>query len=125
MRKFRWVLVLPLLLAALAIFSNVCLAADSLDSVVDVQKCSRAIHIMAMLLVGFGFLMVFVKRYGRSALTATFLLISVAIPLYICINSFGLLGDVQPAINQFILAEFAAAGLLICAGAVLGRLKMF
>lgn len=124
MRKFRWVLVMPLLLATLATFSNVCLAANSLDSVVDVQKYNRAIHIMAMLLVGFGFLMVFVKRYGRSALTATFLLVSVAIPLYICINSLGLFGDVQTNIERLILAEFAAAGLLICAGAVLGRLKM-
>ena len=53
MRKFRWILVFPLLLVALVIFSNVCLAADSLDSVVDVQKYNRAIHIMAMLLVGF------------------------------------------------------------------------
>ena len=116
--------VLPLLLTALVIFSNVCWAADSLDSVVDVQKCNRAIHIMAMLLVGFGFLMVFVKKYGRSALTATFLLVSVAIPLYICIKSSGLLGYSQSGIEKLILAEFAAAGLLICAGAVLGRLKM-
>ena len=118
-------LVFPLLLAALVIFSNVCLAADSLDSVVDVQKYNRAIHIMAMLLVGFGFLMVFVKKYGRSALTATFLLVSAAIPFYICINSSGLLGAAKAGIERLILAEFAAASLLICAGAVLGRLKMF
>ena len=124
MRRFRWMLVFPLLLAALVIFSNVCLAADSLDSVVDVQKYNRAIHIMAMLLVGFGFLMVFVKKYGRSALTATFLLVSAAIPFYICINSSGLLGDAKAGIERLILAEFAAASLLICAGAVLGRLKM-
>jgi ammonium transporter Rh len=79
---------------------------------------------MAMLLVGFGFLMVFVKKYGRSALTATFLLVSVAIPLYICINSSGLFGGAKAGIEGLILAEFAGAGLLICAGAVLGRLKM-
>ncbi len=125
MRKFRWMLIFPLLLATMVIFSNVCFAADSLDSVVDVQKYNRAIHIMAMLLVGFGFLMVFVKKYGRSALTATFLLVSAAIPFYICINSSGLLGDAKAGIDRLILAEFAAASLLICAGAVLGRLKMF
>ena len=45
-----------------------------LAALTDVQKYERAIHIMAMLLVGFGFLMVFVKKYGRSALTATYLL---------------------------------------------------
>lgn len=57
-------------------------AGPDLASVVEVQRYFRAIHIMAMLLVGFGFLMVFVKKYGRSAITATYLLVSVAIPLY-------------------------------------------
>lgn len=97
----------------------------ALSSVVDVQKYNRSIHIMAMLLVGFGFLMVFVKKYGRSAVTATFLLVSVAIPVYFLVNSLGLLGEpVEIEIERLILAEFAAASLLICAGAVLGRLKM-
>jgi ammonium transporter Rh len=114
-----------LVLGVSVIFSNYCLAADSLNPVVDVQKYNRAIHIMAMLLVGFGFLMVFVKKYGRSALTATFLLVSAAIPFYICINSSGLLGAVKAGVERLILAEFAAASLLICAGAVLGRVKMF
>ncbi|MCX5679571.1 MAG: ammonium transporter [Candidatus Omnitrophica bacterium] len=124
MKKFRWVVVISIVLAALAALSDICLATDSLNSVVDVQKCDRAIHIMAMLLVGFGFLMVFVKKYGRSALTATFLLVSIAIPFYICINSSGLFGGPKTGIERLILAEFAGAGLLICAGAVLGRLKM-
>ncbi len=88
----------------------------------DVQKYERAIHIMAMLLVGFGFLMVFVKRYGRSALTATYLLVSVALPLYFLKESYH--GSSAGVIDKLILAEFAAASLLICAGAVLGRLKM-
>lgn len=97
----------------------------ALSSVVDVQKYNRSIHIMAMLLVGFGFLMVFVKKYGRSAVTATFLLVSVAIPVYFLVNSLGLLGEPEEIeIERLILAEFAAASLLICAGAVLGRLKM-
>lgn len=125
MKKYRWVLVVPIILAVLFVFANICLAADPLESVVEVQKYNRAIHIMAMLLVGFGFLMVFVKHYGRSALTATFLLVSAAIPFYICINSLGLFGYAKTGIESLILAEFAAASLLICAGAVLGRLKMF
>lgn len=96
-----------------------------LKSVVDVQKYNRSIHIMAMLLVGFGFLMVFVKKYGRSAVTATYLLVSVAIPVYFLVNSLGMFGESAPIeIERLILAEFAAASLLICAGAVLGRLKM-
>ena len=98
----------------------------NLASLVDVQKYNRSIHIMAMLLVGFGFLMVFVKKYGRSAVTATYLLVSVAIPVYFSVKSFAVFGEVSNAdIDKFILAEFAAASLLICAGAVLGRLKMF
>jgi ammonium transporter Rh len=96
-----------------------------LKSVVEVQKYDRSIHIMAMLLVGFGFLMVFVKKYGRSAVTATYLLVSVAIPVYFIVNSLGMFGESAPIeIERLILAEFAAASLLICAGAVLGRLKM-
>jgi ammonium transporter Rh len=98
--------------------------ATELDHVVDVQKYNRAIHIMAMLLAGFGFLMVFVKRYGRSAVTATYLLVSVALPLYILKDSLGILGSSGSEIDSLILAEFAAASLLICAGAPLGRLKM-
>ncbi|HEY5505513.1 MAG TPA: hypothetical protein VIK28_10180, partial [Sedimentisphaerales bacterium] len=97
-----------------------------LASLVDVQKYNRSIHIMAMLLVGFGFLMVFVKKYGRSAVTATYLLVSVAIPVYFSVKSYAIFGEASNAdIDKFILAEFAAASLLICAGAALGRLKMF
>jgi ammonium transporter Rh len=96
----------------------------SLVALSDVQKYERAIHIMAMLLVGFGFLMVFVKKYGRSALTATYLLVSIALPLYFLKESYQDLGSSTGVIDKLILAEFAAASLLICAGAVLGRLKM-
>ena len=97
---------------------------DTLTALSDVQKYERAIHIMAMLLVGFGFLMVFVKKYGRSALTATYLLVSVALPLYFLKESYHGIGSSTGIIDKLILAEFAAASLLICAGAVLGRLKM-
>jgi ammonium transporter Rh len=96
-----------------------------LASLVEVQEYNRSIHIMAMLLVGFGFLMVFVRKYGRSALTATYLLVSVAIPVYFCVKSYSVFGEATNAdIDKLIFAEFAAASLLICAGAVLGRLKM-
>lgn len=93
-------------------------------SVVDALKYFRSIHIMAMLLVGFGFLMVFVRKHGRSSITATYLLVSVSIPLYFLKDSFGVCGAANSVIDRLILAEFAAASLLICAGAVLGRLKM-
>jgi ammonium transporter Rh len=108
-------------------YGTACAAETSgitLAALSDVQKYERAIHIMAMLLVGFGFLMVFVKKYGRSALTATYLLVSVSIPLYFLKESFFGIGNPEGVIDKLILAEFAAASLLICAGAVLGRLKM-
>ncbi|HEY3489371.1 MAG TPA: hypothetical protein VGK27_04505 [Candidatus Deferrimicrobiaceae bacterium] len=95
-----------------------------MEALAEVQKYERAIHIMAMLLLGFGFLMVFVRKYGRSAITATYLLVSVALPLYFLKDSLVATGGPEGIMDRMILAEFAAASLLICAGAVLGRLKM-
>ncbi len=92
-------------------------------AIINDQQYNRAIHIMAMLLVGFGFLMVFVRKYGRSALTATFLLVSISIPMYMLINKNGE-GINDTDIRRLILSEFCGASLLIAAGAVLGRLKM-
>jgi len=68
--------------------------------------------------------MVFVKNYGRSALTATFLLVSVSIPTYIAIKGLSIF-EGKGEIEQFILAEFGAASLLIAAGAILGRIKIY
>lgn len=96
----------------------------NMTSFLDEQHYNRAINIMAMLLIGFGFLMVFVRKYGRSALTATFLLTSISLPLYFLIKSTGIVGEESGEITKMILAEFGAASLLIAAGAVLGRLKM-
>ena len=99
---------------------------QQVDSLIEVQKYARAIHVMAMLLLGFGFLMVFVRRYGRSAITATYLLVSTAIPLYFLIDDKGVFGAATASLmDRLLLAEFAAASLLICAGAVLGRVKMW
>jgi len=123
MSRTRSISKLFFMLTTLLLFAGVCDAAD-LEHVVEVQKYNRAIHIMAMLLAGFGFLMVFVKKYGRSAVTATYLLVSVAIPLYILKDTSSVLGGSNSEIDSLILAEFAAASLLICAGAPLGRLKM-
>jgi ammonium transporter Rh len=97
---------------------------SEISSILEVQQYSRAIHIMAMLLIGFGFLMVFVKKYGRSAITATFLLVSVSIPMYLAIKGIGVFEE-KTEIEQFILAEFGAASLLIAAGALLGRIKIY
>lgn len=125
----RYYLLIKLgLVSALTLVANFSLLAqesqqNSISSILEVQQYDRAIHIMAMLLIGFGFLMVFVRKYGRSALTATFLLVSISLPMYFSISSLGIF-ESKGEIEQLILAEFSAASLLIAMGAVLGRLKM-
>lgn len=96
------------------------------ENILDSLKYEKSIHILAMLLVGFGFLMVFVRKHGFTSVTATFLMVSVSIPLYMLIKSFGGEEFSMPtiSIDTFIFAEFAAASLLIAIGAPLGRLKL-
>jgi ammonium transporter Rh len=81
-------LLTPLLLIFCGSSYAVEMPGTSLAALSDVQKYERAIHIMVMLIVGFGFLMVFVKKHGRSTLTATYLLVSVSIPLYFLKESY-------------------------------------
>jgi ammonium transporter Rh len=98
---------------------------------IDVQQVMQynfAIHILAMLLVGFGFLMVFVRRYGYGATTGTYLVVAVGLPLYILLRASGMLcGEpIAPStIKALLYAEFAVASALIAMGAVLGRLRVF
>lgn len=93
-------------------------------TIFDSITYARSIHILAMLLVGFGFLMVFLRGHEFTSLTATFLAVSISVPVYLLVKSF-LPGEFEVMnINGFLFAEFAAASLLICMGAVLGRLKM-
>lgn len=125
MLRFKPFLLIFLFLSAGLLWGTECLAGVDAESIVNVFKYMRAIHIMVMLLVGFGFLMVCVKNYGRSALTATYLLVAISLPLYLLKDYFGIMCNTQNMVDQLILAEFAAASLLICAGAVLGRLRMY
>ena len=81
------VTVLLLLLCSAMSVSAAETEVNNYTSMLEVQQYERAIHIMAMLLIGFGFLMVFIKKYGRSALTATFLLVSISLPLYFLIHT--------------------------------------
>jgi ammonium transporter Rh len=103
-------------------------AADSaVTALRDVQQYNFAIHILAMLLVGFGFLMVFVKRYGYSATTGTYLVTAVGLPVYFILRAKGVLtAEAVPAhtIKALLLAEFAVASALISTGAVLGRVRL-
>lgn len=93
-----------------------------------VEQYNFSIHILAMLLVGFGFLMVFVRNYGYSATTGTYLVVAVGLPLYILLRSTGLISaePVSPdSIKALLLAEFGCAAALIAMGAVLGRLRIY
>lgn len=93
-----------------------------------VEQYNFAIHILAMLLLGFGFLMVFVQRYGYSATTGTYLVVATGIPLYILLRATGVL-SAEPVgahtIKGLLFAEFAVASALIATGAVLGRIRLY
>ena len=92
-----------------------------------VSQYNYIIHILAMLLVGFGFLMVFVRRYGFGALTGTYLVVAVSLPLYILLRANGIFGHaLEPhTLDALLFAELAAATGLIAMVAVLGRLRVF
>jgi ammonium transporter Rh len=94
----------------------------------QVEQYNFSIHVLAMLLVGFGFLMVFVKRYGYGATTGTYLVVASAIPLYLGLRAWGGFSSepVAPdSAKALLFAEFACASALIAMGAVLGRLRHY
>jgi ammonium transporter Rh len=86
----------------------------------------KSVDIMVMLLIGFGFLMVFVKKYGYTSVTATFLLVALTLPLYMLFRPYlwGSASDLSVVnISLLLFAEFAAASLLIAIGGPLGRIN--
>jgi ammonium transporter Rh len=86
----------------------------------------KSMDVLVMLLIGFGFLMVFVKKYGFSSVTATFLLVALSLPLYLLVRPYlwGISADLSvTSISMLIFAEFAAASLLIAIGGPLGRIN--
>jgi ammonium transporter Rh len=86
----------------------------------------KSMDVLVMLLIGFGFLMVFVKKYGFSSVTATFLLVALSLPLYMLVRPYlwGISADLSvTSISMLIFAEFAAASLLIAIGGPLGRIN--
>jgi len=137
MKKKVWIICAVALF--LQLFQVTCLAettsggvADQLRGVADqlrqVQQYNFSIGILAMLLVGFGFLMVFVKKYGFSATTGTYIVVATALPFYLFLRSTGILSSEaipSDSIRSLLFAEFAAAAALIAMGAVLGRLKIY
>jgi ammonium transporter Rh len=103
------------------------MAAEVANGLRQVEQYNFSIHILAMLLVGFGFLMVFVKKYGYSATTGTYLVVATGIPLYMLLRSWGGLSaePITPdGVKALLFAEFGCASALIAMGAVLGRLRL-
>ena len=108
-------------------------AAEGVTRVVEgplrqVEQYNFSIHILAMLLVGFGFLMVFVRNYGYSATTGTYLVVAIGLPLYLLLRSSGKISAeaIAPeSIKAILLAEFAGAAALISMGAILGRVRLY
>ncbi len=116
-----------LLFTPAAVFAESVAPGGAAAALRDVQQYNFAIHILAMLLVGFGFLMVFVQRYGYSATTGTYLVVAVGLPVYFLLRARGILtAEAVPAhsIKGLLLAEFAVASALISTGAVLGRIRL-
>ncbi|VDK54729.1 unnamed protein product [Anisakis simplex] len=84
------------------------------------------IHVM--IFIGFGFLMVFLRRYGFSAVSINLLLACVVIQWSILINGFwseefAANGQFTISITEIIGGDFAAATILITMGATLGKLS--
>lgn len=128
-KKIGFIGVFGLLLQA---FCFNCLAATEVSGAAEqlrqVQQYNFSIGILAMLLVGFGFLMVFVKNYGFSATTGTYVVVATALPFYLFLRSTGIISSEAfspDSIKSLLFAEFAAASALIAMGAVLGRLRNY
>jgi ammonium transporter Rh len=121
-------LIVGLLLSPALWAAETATAGNLANTVREVQQYNFAIHILAMLLIGFGFLMVFVKRYGYGATTGTYLIVAAGLPIYLALRTSGILSAEavdSHTIRGLLLAEFAVASALIAAGAVLGRLRLF
>ncbi|NXB85809.1 RHBG protein, partial [Vidua chalybeata] len=80
--------------------------------------------IQVMLVVGLGLLLTFLPRYGFSALTHNFLLLSFSMQWALVLQ--GLLhhfhhGQIHLDLHKLLISEFAAVTVLISVGAILGR----
>jgi len=86
----------------------------------------KSIHILGMLLIGSGFLMLFIKKYAYTSITTTYLTVALSLPLYMLIRPYlwGSVGNLSITnISMLLFAEFAAASLLVAIGGPLGRIN--
>ncbi len=76
--------------------------------------------IMVMLLLGFGYLMTFLEKYGLGAVGFTMLLTALNMEVNLIVENL-LDGSATISLDSIINAEFSAAALLISFGALIGR----
>ena len=76
--------------------------------------------IMVMLLLGFGYLMTFLHKYGLGAVGFTMLLTTLNMECNLIIENH-LTGNMTISLDSIINAEFSAAAMLISFGALIGR----
>ncbi len=76
--------------------------------------------IMVMLLLGFGYLMTFLEKYGLSAVGFTMLLTILNMECNLLVEGY-LTNNFNISMDSIINAEFSAAALLISFGALIGR----
>jgi ammonium transporter Rh len=104
--------------------SSKCLAKEALP---NTYALFQDVHIM--ILVGFGFLMTFMSKYGFSGVGYNFLLAAAAIQWSTLTNGFwhGILSRnshghiIELTLNTLITSDFAAGAVLISFGAILGK----
>jgi ammonium transporter Rh len=82
--RYAVVLCLFMLCCSVGAFAEGGASPVTADGLRQVEQYNFSIHILAMLLVGFGFLMVFVRNYGYSALTGTYLLVATGLRSISC-----------------------------------------
>jgi len=100
------------------------------ESVHIYQQYGLFQDIHVMMFIGFGFLMTFLKKYWFSALGMNFWLAALTLQWYILVSGFWhcvLDNDwsqkIQVHIDSFINGDFGAASILICFGALLGKVS--
>lgn len=100
---------------------------DEIDEwqILSANRSSISIEILAFLLIGFGFLMAFIRKYGYTSAISTYLIVSVSIPFYFCIRTLCYSDYALSAVDikTLILAEFATLAVIIAIGAPLGRIN--
>uniref|UniRef100_A0A1I8EE79 Ammonium_transp domain-containing protein n=1 Tax=Wuchereria bancrofti TaxID=6293 RepID=A0A1I8EE79_WUCBA len=113
----KWMILFLILFALFAQYSNSAMPGGS--------TIFQDVHVMT--LVGMGFIIVFLRRYGLAALSINLLLTSHAIQWALIVrgffsHEFASIGRFAISILDLISADFVAITVLITMGAVLGKL---